>query len=147
MTDPGGSTEAPEGVARAFAALDHPMNYADSAFIEQRPANAEERQAYLYDRAIIEDLISDYNYGVDASVVKTHTHKTLDSLFTNDAEVVFPHGKHQGNAGLGEWLLLPVSALHRISVSESYLWHVERQFTVVSSTYPQTTASNSNLAL
>lgn len=121
MTDSGSSTEAQGGVARALAALDHPLNYTSSAFIEQKPANAEERQAYLYDRTIIEDLISDYNYGVDAGMVKTHSHKTLDSLFTNDAEVVFPHGKHQGNVGLGEWLLLPVSALHRMSVSESRL--------------------------
>lgn len=94
------------------------MNYTNSVFREQRPANAEERQAYLYDRRMIEDLISEYNYRVDASLVKTDNNGVLDNLFTDDAEVIFPRGKYQGNVELGEWLLSPVSAFHRMSVSE-----------------------------
>lgn len=122
MSDSNSSAEAHAGEgARTLDELDHPMNYTNSAFIEQRPANAEERQAYLYDRRMIEDVISEYNYRVDVSLIKNRTYKSLDDLFTDDAEVVFPQGKHQGNAGLGEWLLSPVSALHRMSVSEACL--------------------------
>lgn len=94
------------------------MNYAKSAFREQKPADAEERQAYLYNRRMIEDLISEYTYRVDASLAKTSMYGDLNKLFTDDAAVTFPRGKYQGNAGLGEWLLSPVSALHRMSVSE-----------------------------
>lgn len=118
--------EAQGGGARGLAELDHPMNYTNSDFVEKGPANAEERQAYLYDRRMIEDLISEYNYMVDAGLIKTRTYEILDDFFTSDAEVVFPRGKRQGSTGLGEWLLSPVSAFHRMSVGEAYLWHVER---------------------
>ncbi|KAK2613935.1 hypothetical protein N8I77_000802 [Diaporthe amygdali] len=108
-------TEIEETDARGLAELSHPMNYTNLAFEEQKPANAEERQAYLYDRKIIEDLISEYNYRVDASLAKTPNYGALDKLFTHDAEVTFPRGKYQGNAGLGEWLMSPFSALHRMA--------------------------------
>lgn len=77
--------------------------------------NAEERQAYLYDRRMMEDLISEYNYKIDASLAKTPNYGDLNKLFTDDAEVTFPRGKYQGNTGLAEWLLSPVSTFHRMS--------------------------------
>lgn len=121
MTHSNSNAEAQGGGARALAELDHPLNYTNSAFVEKGPANAEERQAYLYDRRMIEDLISEYNYMVDAGLTKTRTYDTLDNFFTSDAEVVFPRGKRQGNTGLGKWLLSPVSTFHRMSVGEAYL--------------------------
>ncbi|KAL1879851.1 hypothetical protein Daus18300_001690 [Diaporthe australafricana] len=107
--------ESQELAAKVLANLDHPMHYANTTFRELRPEHAGERQAYLYDRKVIEDLISEYNYLVDAGLTKNSNRGALDELFTADAEVVFPRGKHQGNADLGEWLLSPVSALHRMT--------------------------------
>lgn len=118
MPDSSSSGEAQEADAKALAELDHPLHYINSTFKEQRPTNPDERQAYLYDRRMIEDLISEYNYRVDSSLAKSPDYGVLDSLFIDDAVVAFPHGKHLGNAGLGEWLLSPVSAFHRMSVSE-----------------------------
>lgn len=117
MSDSGTSAEAQGAGVKTLARLDHPMNYTKSTFEEQRPKNAEERQAYLYDRRMMEDLISEYTYRVDASLTDTSNYGALNKLFTDDAEVIFSRGKYQGNAGLGEWLLAPVSALHRMSVS------------------------------
>lgn len=118
MSDSNTSTEVQGASTKTLAELNHPMNYTNLAFKEQRPANAEERQAYVYDRRMIEDLISEYTYRVDASLAKGPSYGALDKLFTEDADVTFPRGKYQGNAGLGEWLLSPVSAFHRMSVSE-----------------------------
>lgn len=94
------------------------MHHTNLVFREKRPTDTEEQQAYLYDRRMLEDLISEYTYRVDASLANTVNYETLNKLFTNDAEVVFPRGKYQGSAGMGEWLLAPVSAFHRMSVSK-----------------------------
>lgn len=148
MSDPNTSAEAQGAGTKTLAELDHPMNYTNSAFKEQRPATAEERQAYLYDRRMIEDLISEYNYRVDASLAKTPNYGDLNKLFTDDAEVTFPsRGKYQGNTGLGEWLMSPVSAFHRMSVSEVCLQHVDQGLTLTISICPQTTASSSSPAM
>lgn len=119
MSDSRTSAEAQGADAKTLAKLDHPMNYTNSTFKEQRPINAEELQAYLYDRRMMEDLISEYTYRVDASLIDTSNYGALNKLFTDDAEVIFPRGKYQGNAGLAEWLLAPVSELQRMSVSIS----------------------------
>lgn len=118
MSDSNTSAERQGADAKTLTGLDHPVHHTNSVFREKRPANAEERQAYLYDRRMLEDLISEYTYRVDASLANTANYENLNKLFTNDAEVVFPRGKYQSNAGLGEWLLAPVSALHRMSVSK-----------------------------
>lgn len=126
MSDYNTSAQGHGADAKTLAELDHPMNYTKSTFTEQRPKNGEERQAYLYDRRMIEDLISEYAYRVDASLANTANYETLNKLFTDDVQVVFPRGKYQGNAGMGEWLLAPVSALHRMSVSELCLCYVDQ---------------------
>lgn len=117
MSDSSTFAEAQGADAKTLAKLDHPMNYTNSVFREQKPANAEECQAYLYERRMVEDLISEYNYRIDASLTDTANCGALNKFFTDDAEVVFPRGKYHGNAGLGEWLMAPVSALQRMSVS------------------------------
>lgn len=113
-------TESQEPAAKVFADLDHPMHYANTTFRGLRPEYPDERQAYLYDRKLIEDLISEYNYLVDAGLTNNSNHGALNKLFTADSEVIFPRGKYQGNAGLEEWLLSPVSAFHRMTVSEEW---------------------------
>ncbi|KAI7774456.1 hypothetical protein LA080_008322 [Diaporthe eres] len=115
MSDSNTSAEVQRAGTKTLAELNHPMNYTNPAFKEQRPVNAEERQAYLYDRRMMEDLISEYNYRIDASLAKTPNYGDLNKLFTDDAEVTFPRGKYQGNTGLAEWLLSPVSTFHRMS--------------------------------
>lgn len=96
---------------------------------------------------MIEDLISEYNYRVDASLAKTPNYGDLNKLFTEDAEVTFPRGKYQGNAGVAEWLLSPVSTFHRMSVSESCPWHVDQRLKLAISICPQTTASSLSPAM
>lgn len=147
MSDSNTSAEVQRAGTKTLAELNHPMSYTNTAFKEQRPTNAEERQGYLYDRRMIEDLISEYNYRVDASLAKTTNYGDLNKLFTVDAEVTFPRGKYQGNAGLAEWLLSPVSTFHRMSVSENCHWHVDQRLTLTSSTCPRTTASSLSPAL
>lgn len=147
MPDSSSSGEAQGADVKALAELDHPMHYTNSAFKEQRPTNSDERQAYLYDRRMIEDLISEYNYRVDSSLAKSPDYGVLGNLFADNAVVAFPHGKHLGNAGLGEWLLSPVSAFHRMSVSEALSLICCLRIDIVFSTCPRTTASSSNLIL
>lgn len=103
---------------RVLQALDHPLNYTSSMFREVKPRNAEERLNYLYERRLIEDLLNEYSYRVDAMMVEPHDFKAYNNLFTDDCRVILHSGKRQGSEGLGEWFLPSVSVFHRMTVSE-----------------------------
>lgn len=58
---------SPEGADRpALLAIEHPLSYTKAPFVGLKPKTDEERVKYLYEHKLIEDLMHEYSYSIDA---------------------------------------------------------------------------------
>lgn len=85
------------------------------------PTSLQEQVTYLYERQKIMDLLNEYAYQLDFSMVDNTIAETVwEQLFIENCEVTYPFGTYHGRQGLGKWALSAEVRFKIMQVSKFY---------------------------
>lgn len=132
-------------VRPALLPLNHPLSYsysptkshvngsqdvASTKSSLSNPSSLENRVKYLYEHQQITDLLNEYAYVLDVCMVDHGAAEKWAALFTDDCDVTYPFGNHQGKKGLATWAMNAETRFHRMLVSFTYLYFTIRSVQV-----------------
>lgn len=87
-----------------------------AAYLLQQPSTLEEKNAYLYEKDRVIDVLHSYAYALDSCMVDSSLSSAWAALFTPNCEVTYPFGTCAGREGLAKFAMKAELRFYRMMV-------------------------------